>query len=609
MDNTQDSSQVPEQSNDYSPAFLIRWFLIPGLIQGFAHYWLFLSDQDIIEHDGLLLALGLFAFLFPAVIYLSVEKTQQWQPVVFGFALALLCAVLAYLSYQNFALPESFVEPGYGRIDKSWPYVSSIAASFVIAVVAIPFFRTATQRQSGFTHYPSLFEFAWQQFVVACFSLLFLLLVLGVLRLATSLLGAVGADFMEPIWEPEILAPLAFASAALGAGITRQQPQIIKSASQLFLGLLNVVQPLHLLLTVIFLVYVISTKFQSLNDSRLISSILMFTVALGLSLCTAAVGFEKKQKQGLFSQLWKFMALATLLVSLLSLWLVWRRLDNFGPTHLYLVVSLLLFVGFVHAVGYCVAFFTKSNAEQVVGKTNVIGALLALAIAILVQLPMFNLVNYSVSTQVDRINAKGDPVDIHKLRWMQRMAGRPGNDAIDKFYSDAVLALPVRSEFYTRRWNQQTTETPQQQLAPLYASNHFKLLSPHYELTDGQRNNLEVYLTRVSHQFKAFCLKEINVCRVYIATELEEDGSLAMLAIRKRDILIIEWASRNEQDSWSNREYKLDYLRSVSISATDANVKAFFDSLDRGELPVTSVTLPVVQIGEELINPIVGEIK
>jgi hypothetical protein len=608
MDVANDNQHTPEPSNDYTPLFLISWFFFPGIIQGFLWHWLFLSDQSYIENKGHLFSIGLFVFLFPLIVYLSVEKVHRWKPLVFGFALALLCAVLAYLSFEQFGLRDLSKKPL--GVDDSWPFASSIAASFVIVAIAVPFFRTATQRHHGLTHYPSLFEFAWQQFVVVCFAVLFVLLVLGVLLLATKLLDAVGATFMEQIWEPEIMFPAVFASGALGMGITRQQPHIVKTTSQLFIGLLNVIQPLHLLLTLLFLGYVVFTGFQTLNDGRFISSVLMFTVALGLTLCTAAVGYEEKQKKSLFSNLWKLMALATLLVSMLSLWLVWQRLDQYGPTHLYLVVALLLLIGFVHAVGYCISLFPNSNAIKVIGRTNIVGALLALLIAIAAQLPWFNLVDYSVRNQLARIQAAGEPVDISKLRWMQRMAGQAGNNAIDQLYAQNAIELPVRAALYRRgRGGTESELSAKQQLAPLYESGSLKLIIPNSGLTETQQDNLEEYLV-AQRLFKHNCITELNDCRVYIDVEMT-DASVYALIVNKSapQQLGISWAFLNANDGWSPRGADNAYLRRTELTMTSEQIDAFYNSLDSGVLPLTTVSVPAVTIGEKQINPLYGEMR
>jgi len=608
MDVANDTQYTPEPSNDYTPVFLLGWFFIPGIIQGFLWHWLFLSDQSYIENKGHLFSIGLFVFLFPLVFYLSVEKMHRWKPLVFGFALALMCAAFAYMSFEQFGLHGIAQKPP--GVDEFWPYASSTAASFVIVAVALPFFRTATQRQYGLTHYPSLFEFAWQQFVVVCFAVLFVLLVLGVLLLATELLDAVGATFMEHIWEPEIMFPTVFASGALGMGITRQQPHIIKTTSQLFIGLLNVIQPLHLLLTLLFLGFVVFTGFHTLNDGRFISSVLMFTVALGLSLCTAAVGYEEKQKKSIFSNLWKLMALATLLVSMLSLWLVWQRLDQYGPTHLYLVVALLLLIGFVHAVGYCISFFPNTNAIKVIGRTNIVGALLALLIAIAAQLPWFNLVDYSVRNQLARIQAAGEPVDISKLRWMQRMAGQAGNNALDQLYAQNTIELPVRAALYRRgRSGSDSVLSAKQQLEPLYQSGSFKLLSPNTELTEQQQDNLEEYLV-AQRLFEHNCITEQNECRVYIDAKLSNAGLYALIINRSSpEQLGISWAFKNANDGWSPRGVDNTYLRRTELSVTPEQIDAFYNSLELGTLPLTTVAVPAVTLGEQQINPLYGDMK
>jgi hypothetical protein len=304
------------------------------------------------------------------------------------------------------------------------------------------------------------------------------------------------------------------------------------------------------------------------------------------------------------------MALATLLVSMLSLWLVWQRLDQYGPTHLYLVVALLLLIGFVHAVGYCISLFPNSNTIKVIGRTNIVGALLALLIAIAAQLPWFNLVDYSVRNQLARIQAAGEPVDISKLRWMQRMAGQAGNNAIDQLYAQNAIELPVRAALYRRgRGGTESELSAKQQLAPLYESGSLKLIIPNSGLTETQQDNLEEYLV-AQRLFKHNCITELNDCRVYIDVEMT-DASVYALIVNKSapQQLGISWAFLNANDGWSPRGADNAYLRRTELTMTSEQIDAFYNSLDSGVLPLTTVSVPAVTIGEKQINPLYGEMR
>jgi len=410
--------------------------------------------------------------------------------------------------------------------------------------------------------------------------------------------------------------PLAFGAGALGVGITRQQPHIIKASSQLFLGLLKVLQPLHLLLSVIFLIYVASTGFQTLDNGRLISSILLFTVALGITLCSAAVGYEEAQKKGLFTNLWKLMALVTLLISLLSLWLVWNRLSNYGPTHLYLVVSILLIVGFIYAAGYCFSLLPKSNSINIIGNTNIFGALLALVIAILVQLPLFSLVDYSVESQLARIEANDGEVDVSTLRWMQQMAGKSGNSALDQLYAQnsAGVELPARSELYQRvftRFSNNNNQglTSKEQLKPLYESGQLKMLSSVGELTPEQKDELEVYLAG-DPMFYINCVEPKNECRVFVVTELEQGSDFALILARfAHNSLQVSWIYKSENDGWVQEGPENNYVETSFLNLDSDSIDEMFKKLDQGELPITSVSVPAVSIGGELLNPWYGQLK
>jgi len=197
-------------------------FLVPGVIQGYGLYLMRLPVnkpyfESVSAPSQLTYSLILFLLLAPAVYFLSSVKGQRFGSIVLAVFIGGLCGYLSFTHLGRFTGNTDAVNGSTW-----WPVFLSSFGSLVIAATVMPYFRAVTQRRVRFNHYPTLFEYAWNQTAVALIAGLFVGLVFTVLVVAEVLFKTVGVRIGEYIWQPYVVFPVAFGSLALGMGITRE---------------------------------------------------------------------------------------------------------------------------------------------------------------------------------------------------------------------------------------------------------------------------------------------------------------------------------------------------------------------------------------------------
>jgi len=143
----------------------------------------------------------------------------------------------------------------------------------------------------------------------------------------------------------------------------------------------------------------------------------------------------------------------------------------------------------------------------------------------------------------------------------------------------------------------------------LYESGQFKMLSSGSELNQEQRNELEVYLAG-DPMFYFNCVESKSECRVFLVTELEQDSDYALILARiASNSLEVSWIYKSANDGWVQEGPNNMYVETSFLNLDPDNIDNLLQKLDQGELPITSVSVPAVSIGGELVNPWYGNIK
>jgi len=246
--------------------FLI-WFFIPGVLVGIGLDQLaFLESSEHpnqalfgwFQEDPNNLITGFQAlFIFSTAHYLVTTSGHRLSSLLFATLLTALCVWLQLSMTDRFYGHEAVA---HGR--QQWPWGLSIAATIVISGIAIPYFRTLFHRRQSFNHYPTLFEFAWNQSVVLLLGLVFVGIITALMAVAAALFKTIGIDINRYIWESEILFPIMASAFASGIAISRQYENVIHALVSLITSLFRALLPIQLLVVLIFLGF-ITTKSPS----------------------------------------------------------------------------------------------------------------------------------------------------------------------------------------------------------------------------------------------------------------------------------------------------------------------------------------------------------
>jgi len=602
----QDTEYPTDTQHEQSAAGLtdlLLWFLIPGLLQGFGLFYLWEMNELRLGSTSLSNGIQHFLFTAPTVYLLVSIVGQRFSALVFAISFAAVSAWLNASLHARFVLDAQSA----AGVDTSWPMLLSVGGTLIIAVVILPFFRAVVQRKVPANHYPSLFEFAWNQLVVVLIAHLFVLLVFAVIWLATILFGSIGVDIGDWIWRPSVTIPVWCVSFALGVGVIRKLDTIVHAMRHLIIALKKVILPLHLIIISMFLGFVLVNGFEGLGENRELSIVLLVTIGLSLALCTAAVGDTLTPITGWSRTTWRLLTIPTLLVSLFACWVVFKRIDNYGPTHLHLAASLFIVVGFLHAVGHVIAAVVSGGSHRILQQTNIAGAALAAVIALLIQTPLFDPVEFSVANQLSRIQADGNPVDVSKLRWMHRYSGRAGQLALNELYGSDVADLPDRSTLSGRAAiaEPELPRVPTDELfAKAYESGSLILNSAEVDVSAVEITSLEEEL-RNNHKFVSRCIDKESACRIYLTNAFDLGNVTALIVVRDGlASLSIAWMETNNKGHWRrmNRSHGLRSLR-LPHSVDAVQIDKFISQLDAGNLPIEPVGINVLTIGDKLFLP------
>lgn len=598
-------NQNTQELSDISLASLITGFLVPGALQGLAFY--FLTEYSDSESNILTNTLRLFVVITPFIYFLLSTLEHRVSSLVSAIVISSICCAL-YASMQHQYMPESLSLSG---MDNSWPHVISIGGTIITLAIGIPFYRALIHRNVRATHYPTLFEFAWNQVVVVAFALFLVLLVFGVLWVATLLFETVELNVKDLIWQSKVIFPVCGASFALGIGITGAQGKIIHTMGSLIIGLMRVILPLHLLLITVFLGAIAVYGFGSMGADREINIKLLFAIAVSLTLCTSAVGNGEFTVSRWMEGLWRVLSVPTLLLSVIAMWMIWQRVSGYGPTHLHIISSLFVFFGFIHAVGYFVSALLSKHGHTGLQQTNIFAAMMIIIITLLIQTPLFDPVVFSTSYQKGKIMLDGNPVDTSKLVWLHRFGGTHGQLVLDDIYSDESLELPPRSALRSRTLvkNIGAPTSVKEKLAKVYQTNRLRILSHDVELDDARISSLEEALAELSVITRDCAFSEWMVCRVIVTNSLVQDTELALIAIKNSESsMSLSWLQRSNRGNWIpfSQSRRLSSLRKT-LYFTPAEVDDFMAQIESGQLPIRTYSINAVAIGNHAFVPTAEE--
>lgn len=297
----------------------------------------------------------------------------------------------------------------------------------------------------GLRDYPTLYAESWKLFERLTAAWIFAGLTWAVIYLSDLVLGLVGLQILQTIYDVEPLGPM-ITGAALGLGLAVMLEIGGAVVPALLQRLLRLLLPVLLAVVVIFLVILPFRSFDSVFGNLSAGTIFLVLVAMMATMVTAAIGPHKGEEVQLrlMQQATRAMAVLMPLPTALAFWALWLRVGQYGWTPERLAAGLLVALALLSAGLYVVAAL-RPGWHEAIRRGNVIVALAGILSAAL----------WVGILPTERISANGllarsatlGPIDINALQnW-----GKPGARVLAELQAkadagDAMLAAVLNGD-------------------------------------------------------------------------------------------------------------------------------------------------------------------
>ena len=427
--------------------------LLISLAQGFALFLLWRATENQVWPSQTPMAnfpLWTIAVALPLLLLLGLEDRNERKTAIFVALFTALLALLGvYIGRQ--------VTP-FGEFPPD-----SIVATFILPLIlgcflALLFLRPAVLGRAP--DYAEVFSDSWRNALVAALSWALTLGVFGIMMLWGELFRVIGIEFFIDLFtEDWFLFPVLSVVVGLGIFIFRGLANVIAGITSLLQGLMWLLLPLVLTVTVLFLGALPFTGLQPLWDTGNGTALLMALNLFALFALNAV--YQRGDREPYPLQVHRLLCVGIALlplISLLALYGLYLRVDQYGWTVARcwaLLISLLITM---FSLGY--ASNVIRNRERWFGKLASVNqpmAMLMLALVLLVNSPLFDFRKISLASQQNRVEQGEitlDQFDFFDARanmgrpaylWMQQIIeeNRDSNPEL------ARLALePVRQLFF-----------------------------------------------------------------------------------------------------------------------------------------------------------------
>lgn len=393
-----------------------RWLLITiGAVAGLAHWAVFDLLSQQIDHDRLLLGLGVAVVVFFAALMMMLGPVRLGRAMVGAGALAALCAGLMLWASLRFDHVSGF-------LDSPKPVV----AVATLAVIAAPFIAAALREPGGWRRYQLLFDTSWESVLRYVAGGLFTGLVWGLLYLSDTFLGLVGITIIDDLIDLDPM-PWLISGVALGLGLSVFYELRDYISADLFVQLLRLLTPLVLGVVVIF---ILALPFRGLSGllGGLSPAVTLAGVSLaGVVLVSAAVhGGRGAEVQSPVMRLAARVLSGVIAVpAVLAVYAVAVRIGQYGLTPDRIAALVAALVVLAYGASYAVLALLGRDWMGRLRQANLALAGLVVLVSALWLTPLLNPERMSVASQLDRARA-GAAVEQMPLWEMAHDWGRAG---------------------------------------------------------------------------------------------------------------------------------------------------------------------------------------
>jgi hypothetical protein len=418
MIQTQDKSNLPV-------------YLLIGFFQGLVGYlgttyWP--NNNQLLQSLilGLITGIAVTGLAFQLVLSNRLEKYVQ----IFAVGLGLLYASIAiWLIYQ---FPEKAQSNTWANvITASWVF-----SSVLLAYILFPFIQSWTKRQNNYYNYSDLYEHSWDNFFVFLVAGLltgvyWLLIVLWAMLF--KMLGItlfVDLFFSAPFaW---LTLPVVF---SLGIRIGRGHENIIGTLRQIALSLCHLLMPLTALITILFAISLPFTGLKPIWDTGYSTPILLCLLGANILFINGVFqdGLKGNPYNLLVSRVVETSLILMPVYTLITIYSIYLRIDQYGFTPKRVYLTLLVLVAFCYSISYSWAVLKSTDVWlSKIKPANTVIALFISILIVLIHSPILNPVTWSAKNQFKRLvsgQVSPSEFDFGALKFQ---LGSPGHKYLQK---------------------------------------------------------------------------------------------------------------------------------------------------------------------------------
>jgi len=356
----------------------------------------------------------------PVLILLSLDKDNA-RPLL--KLCSIFCGVLCLL-----ALYTGFQAQPFGEFP-----IANLSLVFTASMVIACFKGLMYIQQRAGNHklsYPVLFTLSWRNFLAMALSILFVGVFGLILTLWAALFAIIDIDFFKTLFKKDwFLFPVLGLAFGIGIIIFRELTQVIDNITKLLRGLIKLLLPLVVMVSVLFVLALPFAGFDKLWETRNGTALLLWLTAIILFFSNAVYqdGREINPYPSAVHTLVQWGQLALPILSGLSAYGLWLRLAQYGWTVERGWAVLIWFVLTLFSVGYTMGILAyRSQWPLFLAKVNSRMGLVVLALMLLVNTPLLDFRALSANSQLARLESqeiKPEEVDFY---YAHQNLARPG---------------------------------------------------------------------------------------------------------------------------------------------------------------------------------------
>ena len=527
------------------------------------------------QHPMLFAMLALVTAFVPIIALAEVGRMAGRRLAIYMAATAAVLAALAM--YDIWREP---VELRWdGMPPRIWPSAGLLFCSAIGLFIVNQLIEHRERGLRLYSDYAIHFEDSWMRGVQLILSLIFTLLVWGVLQLGSALFGLIGLDWFEKMighnWFRCPVLGLAFAASI---HITDVRPLLLRGMRNLGLTLLSWLLPLVTLLGCGFLLALLFTGLGPLWKTRMAASILMWSAAVTLLLLNAAYKDGERANAPPAPVRWAGRIGGPLILAftLLAAYALALRIGQYGVSQQRVLLGAVVAMGLVYGAGYSWATIDRNSWLKRLERVNLTASIAILGVLALLLSPFGDPARLAVNSQVARLHGGEVASQAFDYAYLRFQSGRYGTEALANLTRDDNADIASRARVMQGKTSDDLWQTGDKRAATEAPLSHATV----YPLGAGLPEDFKPDASPQNMYASAKCLTYGNPCDIIRLGHRDDRGELLLIYDHK--------GKPGERLPWDNgvatvlrREAPGKWRRIGTVSNLDC--PGVLDALRKGE--------------------------